>query len=94
MSEQQIGLSILAAQDGGLVIYEYINGSEQSLVFGGNLEAATLYLSSRMSRIVVQSEEPKGVSKTLGLDRSEQPKKVYALKDASADALLEKLPNR
>ena len=52
-----INISILAGQDGGLVVYELVEGETmQTLVFGGDLAAATKYLEGRMSRIIVTSE--------------------------------------
>lgn len=52
-----INLSIIAGQDGGLVIYEFIDGeTTQTPVFGGDLGAASKYLESRMSKIIVTGE--------------------------------------
>ena len=51
----QINLTILAGVDGGLIVYENVDG-ESVLVFGGDLEASTKYLTSRMSKIIVSGE--------------------------------------
>jgi len=56
----QIQISILSGQDGGLVIYETVD-DDSVLVFGGDLEAAGKYLTSRMGKIIVDSAEPRAV---------------------------------
>lgn len=57
---QQINISILAGQDGGLIVYEAVDG-EQVLAFGGNLDEASKYLSSRMSKVIVTGGERREV---------------------------------
>lgn len=61
---QQINLSILAGQDGGLVVYELVDG-EQSLVFGGDLDAVTKYMNGRMAKIVVSPDRQKDAPKPI-----------------------------
>lgn len=56
----QLNISILSAQDGGLVVYEAVEG-EQTLVFGGNLDEASKYLHSRMSKIVLSPDRPREI---------------------------------
>jgi hypothetical protein len=50
-------LTILAGADGGIIIYEAVpvhfdGASEQKLVFGGNLEEASKYLTRRMQGLL------------------------------------------
>lgn len=54
---QQINIFLIAGQDGGLIVYELVDG-ENVLVFGGDLEASTKYLTGRMSKIIVTGERP------------------------------------
>lgn len=56
MDVEQINLSIMAAQDGGLVVYEFSEGTDQTLVFGGDLDATTKYLNNRMGKVIVGAE--------------------------------------
>ena len=49
-------VNIMAGQDGGLVVYEAVD-AEQTLVFGGDLDAVTKYLNTRLARIVHQPEQ-------------------------------------
>lgn len=51
---EQIDLSIIAARDGGVVIYEAKDG-DSVLVFGGDPQAATKYLAGRMEGLQGQS---------------------------------------
>ena len=51
----QLNITLLAGLDGGLIVYENVDG-EPVLVFGGDLDASTKYLTSRMSKIIVSGE--------------------------------------
>jgi len=75
----QLGLTIVAGQDGGLVIYELIDG-EQVLVFGGDLEAFTKYMNARGSKIIVTADRP-----------SKEPSRPTARREAPVTANLRRL---
>lgn len=47
----ELNITILKGRDGGLIVYENIDG-ESVLIFGGNLEEASKYLSTRMGSII------------------------------------------
>lgn len=49
-------LTVMAGFDGGLIVYDGSNGGSR-LVFGGNIEEASRYLTARMEKLV--SEPPK-----------------------------------
>ena len=56
MDNAQITLTILSGTHGGLIVYETIEG-EQHLVFGGDHEAATKYLATRMANLSSEPQE-------------------------------------
>lgn len=68
---QYIQLTIYAAQDGGAVFYETVAGDEYGtpdsrLVFGGDLEASSKYLTGRISAMLeasgkLQKEPPRQI---------------------------------
>lgn len=62
MTMQQITLSIIAAQDGGIVLYEAVDG-ENVLAFGGDLPSVTKYLEARMSKIIVTGDRKHEVTR-------------------------------
>lgn len=53
-------LTVMAGFDGGLIIYDGSNGGSR-LVFGGNIEEASRYITARMEKLV--SEPPKEIEK-------------------------------
>lgn len=55
MENAQITVTIYGGFDGGLVVYESVDG-ESRLVFGGDHEAATKYLSGRMVGLLGAAE--------------------------------------
>lgn len=57
---QYIQLTIYAAQDGGAVFYETLTGDEYGtpdsrLVFGGDLDASSKYLTGRIAAMLEES---------------------------------------
>ncbi len=57
-SNNQITVTILNGFDGGLIIYENVDGDNR-LVFGGNLSEASDYLTKRMEGLCkVQEKGP------------------------------------
>lgn len=53
---QQINLTIISGADGGLIVYENLDG-ESALMFGGDLDATSKYLTTRMQRISTSAEQ-------------------------------------
>ncbi len=49
-----IYLTIIAPEDGGISVFESINGEDPKPKFSGNLSEAVKYLETRMSRILRQ----------------------------------------
>lgn len=91
---QQLNLSIIPGQDGGIIIYEFTEGSEQIPVFGGDREASTKYLSDRMAKIIANTDRKEKSSRS-----ESNVGKVYSLKEiesskALASELLDQLPKR
>lgn len=60
MENVQTTVTICAGFDGGIIIYESAQG-ESRLVFGGDHEAATKYLASRMARLIDENAKEPGV---------------------------------
>lgn len=61
MENVQTTVTICAGFDGGIIIYESAQG-ESRLVFGGDHEAATKYLASRMARLIDDNAKEPGYS--------------------------------
>lgn len=76
---EQLNLTVFAGQDGGLVIYELIDG-EQVLVFGGDLEAFSKYMNARGSKIIVTTDRP-----------AKEPPRQIARREAPVSANLRRL---
>lgn len=86
-----INLTILAGQDGGLVIYESVNDEygapDSRLVFGGNLDEASKYLTSRMSGMLDENAKmPKTEPRQI-----EAPKIRRRKQEPQIDAVLDAL---
>lgn len=47
----QINLTILSAKDGGVVVYESLDETEQTLVFAGNVKESSEYLAKRVGML-------------------------------------------
>lgn len=94
----QLNLTIVPGQDGGIIIYEFIDGAEQVPVFGGDLDATTKYLSNRMSKVVATGDQvkakPAKSDSTTGvmLLKSKAPKSESYAPSKSMTELLEQLP--
>lgn len=58
MENNQISLTIQAAQAGGLAVFEYSHDQPSVLVFSGNLNETTEYLNGRMGEMLAHPAQP------------------------------------
>jgi hypothetical protein len=70
MNNPTIQLTIYAGQDGGLICYETVLDTEYGtpdsrLVFGGNLDEASKYLTGRMAGMLDGKSEPQETPRQL-----------------------------
>jgi hypothetical protein len=93
MTNNQIIVTILGGLDGGLVIYETVEG-EQQLTFGGNLDEASKYLTNKMRSLVTEKdvEGPHDVREQVRLlEERAQHQKLGRGTDGNPPRQLEKL---
>ena len=92
MSNPTIQLTIMAGKDGGVIVYETVTEEDfgtidQHLVFGGNLEEASKYLTDRMGKMLTdpprQIEAPK--SRRRRAEPAAEPLDVLELIEGEAD---------
>ncbi len=56
MEDNQINLCIMAGRDGGIAVYELLDGANQ-LVFAGNVEEFTAYTKKRGETLVEDNKK-------------------------------------